>query len=146
MFLDHPVKGVGLGALVAAYPRYETAYDGNVVEHVHNDYLEGLAETGIAGGICGLVFLFVLFRNARAAFVSSQGHFARAVHAGAIAAAGGLLLHSFIDFNLHIPSNAFLFLVQVSLATSSALPSRSARPDAVRYVRREATAVAATPA
>jgi O-antigen ligase len=146
MFLDHPIKGVGLGALVAAYPRYETVYDGDVVEHVHNDYLEALAETGIVGGICGLMFLFLLYRDAREAFDSSQGHFSRALHAGAIAAVGGLLLHSFIDFNLHIPSNAFLFLVQVSLATSSALPSRSARADAARYVRRETAAVAATPA
>jgi O-antigen ligase len=146
MFLDHPVAGVGLGALVAAYPRYETVYDGNIVEHVHNDYLEALAETGIVGGVCGLMFLFLLYREARDAFHASQGHFSRALHAGAIAAIGGLLLHSFIDFNLHIPSNAFLFLVQVSLATSTALPSRSARPDAARYVRRETTAVAATPA
>jgi O-antigen ligase len=146
MFRDHPIKGVGLGALVAAYPPYETVYDGNIVEHVHNDYLEALAETGIAGGICGLMFLFLLYRNARAAFDASQGHFSRALHAGAIAAIGGLLLHSFIDFNLHIPSNAFLFLVQVSLATSSALPSRSSRPDAARYVRRETPVVAATPA
>src|SRR5579872_2111383 len=64
MFQDHPIKGVGLGALVAAYPRYETVYDGNIVEHVHNDYLEALAETGIAGGICGLLFLFLLYREA----------------------------------------------------------------------------------
>jgi O-antigen ligase len=146
MFLDHPIKGVGIGALAEAYPRYETVYDGNIVEHVHNDYLEALAESGIAGGICGLIFLLLLYRDARDAFHRSQGHFSRALHAGAIAAVSGLLLHSFIDFNLHIPSNAFLFLVQVSVATSSALPSRSPRADAARYVRRESTEVATTPA
>jgi Na+/glutamate symporter len=40
------------------------------------------------------------------------------LRAGAIAAVAGLLLHSFIDFNLHIPSNALLFLLQAFLATS----------------------------
>ena len=56
IFFDHPIKGSGLGTLVAVYPRYETIYDGLVVEHVHNDYMEALAETGIAGGLCGLAF------------------------------------------------------------------------------------------
>ena len=46
----------------------------------------------------------------------------RAVHAGAITAVCGLL-HSLVDFNLHIPSNALLFLLQVHLATTTPLPS-----------------------
>ena len=144
IFLDHPIKGAGLGALVAVYPRYETAYDGDVVEHVHNDYLEGLAETGIAGGICGLIFLWLLFRESRRSLMASQGHFSRALHGGAIAAVSGMLLHSFLDFNLHIPSNAILFLVQVFLATSSPLPSR-AQEARKRYVRREMAPVEASP-
>jgi hypothetical protein len=32
-----------------------------------------------------------------------------------------LLVHSFVDFNLHIPSNAILFLLQAYLATSPQL-------------------------
>jgi len=119
----HPILGAGLGALVAIYPRYETFYDGRVVEHVHNDYMEGLAETGILGGICGLAFFILLYRQARNNFEAEQGHFSRAVHAGAIVALSGLSLHSFVDFNLHVPSNALLFLLQVHLATSKPLPS-----------------------
>ena len=34
------------------FPAYETLYDGKIVNHSHNDYLEALAETGIAGGVC----------------------------------------------------------------------------------------------
>jgi hypothetical protein len=58
-------------------------------------------------------------------FEAEQGHFSRALHAGAITAVAGLLLHSFVDFNLHIPSNALLFLLQAYLATSPPLPSES---------------------
>ena len=123
MFFDHSIVGTGLGSLVAVYPRYETLYDGKVVDHVHNDYMELLAETGIAGSLCGLAFLFVLFREARRCFATEQGHLSRAVHAGAITAVCGLLLHSLVDFNLHIPSNALLFLLQVHLATTTPLPS-----------------------
>jgi O-antigen ligase len=124
---DHPIFGTGLGTLVAVYPRYETFYDGRVVEHVHDDYMEGLAETGTAGGLCGIAFLMLLYREARKKFEAEQGHFSRALHAGAIVALAGLLLHSFVDFNLHIPSNALLFLIQVHLATFAPLPSESPR-------------------
>jgi hypothetical protein len=46
-----------------------------------------------------------------------------------------LLLHSFVDFNLHIPGNALLFLLQAYVATSMPLASnassapRSSLPD-----------------
>ncbi len=118
VFFAHPVKGSGLGTLVSVYPRYETLYDGYVVQHVHNDYMEALAETGVAGGLCGLAFLWLLYREARKGFEAERSHFGRGLRAGAIAAVAGLLLHSFIDFNLHIPSNALLFLLQAFLATS----------------------------
>jgi O-antigen ligase len=125
VFLNHPFKGVGLGAIVSVYPQYETGYDGLVVDHVHDDYIEALAETGLLGGICGFAFLWLLLREARKSFTAEQGHFSRALHAAAIAAVCGLLLHSFVDFNLHIPSNALLFLLQAYLATSPPLPSEA---------------------
>jgi len=127
MFIDHPVSGTGLGTLVAAYPRYETYYDGLVVDHVHNDYTETLAETGLLGAICGLSFLWLLFREARKNFEVDQSHFSRALHAGAIIAVSGLLLHSFVDFNLHIPGNALLFLLQAYVVTSAPLASNAPR-------------------
>ena len=125
IFLDHPIKGAGLGTMVSLYPRYETIYDGYVVDHVHNDYIEALAETGLFGGLCGLALLWLLYREARKSYVAEQGHFSRALHAGAIAAVCGLLLHSWVDFNLHIPSNALLFLLQAYVATSPPLPSEA---------------------
>ncbi len=125
IFFDHPLKGTGLRSLVVVFPRYEIAYDGYVVDHVHNDYMELLAEMGILGGLCGLAFLWILFRDARKSFIAEQGHFSRALHAAGITAVCGLLVHSLVDFNLHIPSNALLFLLQAYLATSAPLPSES---------------------
>jgi O-antigen ligase len=128
IFLDHPVKGVGLGAIVTVFPGYDTGYDGLVVDHVHNDYIEAVAETGILGGLCGIAFLWLLFTGARRSFGAEQGHFSTTLHAGAIAAVCGILLHSFVEFNLHIPSNALLFLLQAYLATSAPLPSEGPSP------------------
>ena len=127
IFFAHPVKGIGLGAIVSVFPSYDTGYDGLVVDHVHNDFIELLAETGLLGGLCGCAFLWLLGRDARKSFSADQGHFSRALHAGAIAAVCGLLLHSMVDFNLHIPSNAILFLLMAHLATSDPLPSEGTR-------------------
>ncbi|HEY0704396.1 MAG TPA: O-antigen ligase family protein [Candidatus Acidoferrales bacterium] len=127
IFFKYPVAGCGLGALVAVYPRYETLYDGLVVDHVHNDYMELLAEMGLLGALCGGVFLWILFRDAKKSWATEQGHFSRAIHAAGICAVCGLLLHSLVDFNLHIPSNALLFLVAAHLATTAPLPSEGGK-------------------
>jgi O-antigen ligase len=128
IFIDHPIIGCGIGTLVDVFPAYETAYDARVVDHVHNDYMEALAETGLLGGLCGAIFLGVLYREARRIFRAEQGHFSRALHAGAIAAVSGLLLHSLVDFNLQIPANAMLFLLEAYLATAPPLTSRRELP------------------
>ena len=140
IFLDHPVKGVGLGTIVTVFPGYDTGYDGLVVDHVHNDYIEALGETGLLGGLCGIAFLWLLFRDARRSFVAEQGHFSLALHAGAIAAVCGILLHSFVDFNLHIPSNAILFLLQAYLATSAPLLSEGPSPRRRQRMRARSSA------
>jgi len=119
IFTDHPWTGTGLGTFVAVYPQYETAYDGLVVDHAHNDYLELLAEGGVAGGCCGLTFVGVLLRWGLRNLLRAEGRRLRAVYAGALTGCCGLLLHSLADFNLHIPANALLFLMLAALATSS---------------------------
>ncbi len=119
IFLDHPGAGTGAGTLVTVYPQYASFDDARLVDHAHNDYLELLAETGIVGGLCALAFVVLLFRRALASLQSDQSAFILAARTGALVACSGLLLHSLVDFNLHIPSNALLFALLASLATSS---------------------------
>jgi O-antigen ligase len=140
IFRDYPLKGSGLGTLVDVYPRYETIYDGRLVDHVHNDYMEGLAETGLVGGLCGVFFLWELYRESRKAFAAEQAHLSIALHAAGIAAVTGLLFHSLVDFNLHIPANALLFLLQAFIATSPPLPSNASRLPRAK-AQREVSAV-----
>lgn len=115
IFLDHPVAGTGLGTLVDAYPQYETLYDGRIVDHVHDDYAEALAETGAAGGLCGLLFLVMLFAASRRRWLEEQSPFSRSIHAAGTVACAGLLVHSLVDFNLHIPANGLIFLLQAAV-------------------------------
>ena len=68
IFQDHPLTGTGLGTLIAVYPRYESFYNGTTVDHAHNDFLELLADTAIIGGVCGALFIGLLFRRGFANF------------------------------------------------------------------------------
>jgi len=117
IFLDHPVMGTGLGTLKEVFPRYETLYDGAIVSHTHNDYVEGLAETGIVGGMIGLSFLVLLLLGAWRRIALADNRLDMALHLGAVAACFALLAHSLVDFNLHIPANALIFLTLAALAT-----------------------------
>jgi O-antigen ligase len=116
LFLDHPILGTGLGTLEMVYPPYDSLYDGRVVNHSHNDYLEALAETGIVGGLCCLWFLGVLFRNSLEGMVTLGNSFGSALNLSGLVACCGILIHSLVDFNLHIPANALLFFVSAHLA------------------------------
>jgi O-antigen ligase len=117
VFLDHPGTGTGLGTLPTVFPAYETLYDGRFVNHAHNDYLEALADTGLAGGACCAAFLGILFFLSLSQLLQSDKAFAAALHLSGLAGCVGFLVHSFVDFNLHIPSNALLFLLMAHLAT-----------------------------
>src|SRR6185437_2474168 len=121
VFLDHPLIGCGLGTLVAVYPRYEPHYDGKIVDHAHNDYVETLAETGIAGGICLLAFFLLWLRETRMRLVREQTSFSKAIHVAGVTSCAGMAVHSFVDFNLHIPANGLVFLVMIALSTAPVL-------------------------
>ena len=118
IFQSHRVLGTGLGTLQEVFPLYETFYDGLVVNHSHNDYAEALAETGVVGGLCGLVFLAFLFWASWKILSVERDPRSFAYHVGALVACLGLLVHAGVDFNFHIPSNALIFLLQAALVTS----------------------------
>jgi O-antigen ligase len=128
IFQDHPLTGTGLGTLIAVYPRYESFYNGTTVDHAHNDFLELLADTAIIGGVCGALFIGLLFRRGFANFQVAAGGSARALVAGPLVGCAGMLLHSFVDFNLHIPSNALIFLLLASVATKALRFARGPLP------------------
>lgn len=123
LFLDHPLLGTGLGTFQAVFPPYDSVYDGKIVNHAHNDYLEVLAETGMVGGLCCLWFLWVVllqFLKGRADLGESFGS---ALNLAGLVACSGILVHSLVDFNLHIPANALLFFVSAHLATVRLTPA-----------------------
>ena len=127
IFREHPWTGTGLGTLQTVFPAYETQYDAKVVNHSHNDYLEALAETGSAGAACCAWFLVALFFHSLRRMLLLDKSFSAALHLSGLVACTGFLVHSLVDFNLHIPGNALLFFLMANLATADILtPAASA--------------------
>ncbi|MGH9799708.1 MAG: O-antigen ligase family protein [Blastocatellia bacterium] len=117
MIKDHPMTGVGLGAFQFAYTRYDQSSGIQRVEQSHNDYLQIVADAGLIGGAIALVFIILLFaRGFRA--VQTHNRQKRAVVMGALAGCFAIAVHSFVEFNLQITSNAQLFLALAALATT----------------------------
>jgi O-antigen ligase len=144
MLRDHPVTGVGLGSFETAYPRYQSLPSDLWIDYAHNDYVQAAAETGLLGGLCILwalaFFLRTVFSKGRSsgtdrheivnddedaedgALVATDsppftgvgyGHW---IQLGAALGCCGMLVHSFFDFNLHIPANAAWFAVLAGMA------------------------------
>ena len=134
IFLDHPIVGTGFNTLQTIYPPYETHYDGKIVNHSHNDYLEALAETGILGGLCCAWFLALLLFQAIASLDRSNRSFTVSLHLAGLVACVGFLTHSLVDFNLHIPANALLFFLIALLATASVRPANQTQDSPVTFL------------
>ncbi len=113
---DYPLTGSGLGSYDIAFPRYKVAELGGRPEHAHNDYVEFGTETGMIG--ISLLSLSVIFSFVAALFAQYRRRdpvmrgMAFASTMGIIA----LTIHSTVDFNLQIPSNALTFMVILALA------------------------------
>jgi O-antigen ligase len=116
---DHPLVGAGIGSFVTVYPAYQTEAQDLITEHPHNDYVEALTETGLLGGVLILaaltMFIPMMFRSLDVQLKREQGW----IQLGAAIACCGLLIHSFVDFNLHIPANAAWFAFCAGLASLS---------------------------
>jgi len=129
LFLAHPVIGTGLGTFEMVFPPYDSLYDGKVVNHAHNDYLEALAETGVLGGICCALFLGVLLLNSMKGLEGLGTSFGASLNLSGLIGCVGILVHSLVDFNLHIPANALLFFVSAHIATARLQPALPGAPN-----------------
>ena len=121
MFLKRPILGWGLGTFPIVYPQFRSFYTTFFVNQAHNDYLQLLVETGLAGFLIAVWFLVVVFRAAATKLKNWTETPSGALAAACLLGCVGILVHSALDFNLQIPANAALFYVLCATAAAPPL-------------------------
>lgn len=115
--------GSGSGSFASIYPAYENpdVVDRWYVNHVHNDYIELVMETGLPGLL--LIVALLLWWVGRTIAVWQAPIVHRYARAATIAS-GAILAHSLVDFPLRTSAIAALFAVCVSLMAGPKLRTR----------------------
>ena len=128
MIRARPLTGWGLGTFTTVYPKYRTFYAEVFINAAHNDYVQVLTETGLLGFAAVLGFLAVVFVRAFRKLRGPRLDLTQAATLAALLAVTGILVHSFVDFNLQIPANAATFYAVAAVAAASVdAPSRRRR-------------------
>jgi O-antigen ligase len=119
-----PLFGSGLGTFSSVYPVYEKIWRPNHLSHAHNDYLEYLSELGAVGLFLLLGGIILLLARVFLIWRGRKHPEVKGIALGGMIAVVILLIHSFGDFNLHIPSNMLLFAVVLSLTAATVMYKR----------------------
>jgi O-antigen ligase len=113
---DCPLFGTGPATFVFIHPRYQDDTFARRAVLTHNDYLNTLDDYGAVG--LGIVLFFVgavtvrYFRRPRA--ISRWQD--RVLLTAGFTGWAALLVHSFVDYNMHIPANAMILLALTGMA------------------------------
>ncbi|MFQ5455317.1 MAG: O-antigen ligase family protein [Nitrospirota bacterium] len=132
---DYPLFGTGLATFEYIFPEYRASYSIIKFSHPENEYIQILSETGIIGTIIIILVNYTFFKETlsllRTKMSRSDMRDYMIVLSG-FTSYIAIIVHSFADFNLHIPANALLFTIIISM-TYSIIISRESR----RYQIRE---------
>ncbi|GEM_PF-1778415 len=118
LFLTHPLLGTGLGTFQYVFPTVQpaTAIVYGSWRHVHNDWLEFLLETGIAGFFLVLFILFLFLREVWPTRSHASDPYIKYNGAGALAAISYMLMMELYDFPLRTTVCAVYFAIIAALA------------------------------
>lgn len=116
-----PTFGTGLGTFqyVEGLHRTEGSEAHIYYDAAHNDYLEALVEGGVPGLFLALLAVFFVGRYAVHAVQRYRSRVDEGLVWGLLLGLGTMLIHSFVDFGLHVP--AITLLATVLIAHLSAL-------------------------
>ena len=127
MVKARPLMGWGLGTFPTVYPKYRSFYADVFINAAHNDYVQVLSEMGGLGFAAVLAFLAVVYRRGLRKLRGPGFDLPQAATLAALLGVTGILVHSFVDFNLQIPANAAMFYVLAAMAAASFPTSRRHR-------------------
>jgi O-antigen ligase len=126
IFKNFPLVGTGLGTFPSVYPAYAKTSTYALLGHAHNDYFEYTSELGVVGILLLLGGIAFIFFKSFLTWYKRKNAEIKGLALGGLVSVFIIAIHSFTDFNLHIPANMVLFTVILSLTyvTSHYRPQR----------------------
>jgi O-antigen ligase len=112
---DFPFFGTGLGTFADISSMYKTFPTQILFTYAHNDYLQLLLETGLAGFLVMTWFFCVYIITVLRMWFKRHDTYCICIVSGGLTSVVAMLVYSFLDFNLHIPASAFLFFIIMAL-------------------------------
>ncbi len=106
--------GSGVGTFGEVFQRFQTvALNGFYIDHAHNDVLEFAFEGGLLAMAVMASFFFYYLRRWRQFWPKGRWERYHFIQAGAGISIFLMMLHSLVDFNLHVPANVVYFALVV---------------------------------
>lgn len=120
---DHPIFGTGPGTFVFIHPHYQSSTFAYKAVLTHDDYLNCLDDYGLVGFGLAMFFVAAVTLKFFQPLRSDQRWPDRVMVSVGFAAWAALLVHSLVDFNLHIPANALLLFALTGLGLGRLKPA-----------------------
>lgn len=129
MWRDHPWLGVGPAHFGERFKQYRSMWAHGEPERAHNDYLNALADWGVAGTAAAALPWCLLAYGIRRTLrqvrrdpgdLEAKRSSRYAFVLGATAGLGVFLVHGLVDFNAHIPANAMVMVTWMALLSGYA--------------------------
>jgi O-antigen ligase len=138
MIGDYPYLGVGLGNFRYVYPRYIDDYDRvRGSNYAHNDWVEAGIETGVLGVFLILVGFGIYMVRMMGIWRERRDFHALGIGAGVVAAFLSISLHSYFDFNMHIPANPLTLAALLAVGYAAVHRQRNADGESFFYGKRD---------
>ena len=115
MWREAPLLGHGWGSYESLWPAWAGRPTGLQYIHAHNEYLQVLAEGGLAGAAVVAWALWLFGRRVLRALSRPLTHAQRAVTVALATGITSVAFHSAADFGLRVPGVALVFALVVAL-------------------------------
>ena len=115
MWREAPLLGHGWGSYESLWPAWAGRPTGLHYKHAHNEYLQVLAEGGLAGAAIVAWALWLFGRRVLRALSRPLTHAQRAVTVALATGITSVAFHSAADFGLRVPGVALVFALVVAL-------------------------------
>jgi O-antigen ligase len=115
MLKDYPLTGSGGGTFYTAFPKYRPGVVSAYFDYAHNDYVQFATDTGVIGLVLLGLIVLSSFVAALRTLYERRDPLCRGIAFGTTMGIIAIMIHSWVDFNLQIPANAFTFVVLLAL-------------------------------